>query len=821
MTLPVDDIFANLVTELKQHQRVILQAPPGAGKSTRLPLLLLQSGLYSTTEQIVILEPRRVAARQIAHFLAKSLEQKIGQQVGLTMRGQNLVSKDTVIRIVTDGVMVRQLQQNPELENVGLVIFDEFHERALQTDLALALTIDAQELNEDVRILIMSATLDLTKLSTELNAPVVESQGRQFPVDINYCKASLLPSIEEIGTAVSLAIQQQDSSILVFLSGIGEIKRLEQWLEQRIPDNCDLFPLFGGLSIEEQVQAIEPAKQGRRKIVLATNIAQTSLTIDGIDVVVDAGTERVNSYNAKTGVEQLQTQPISIASSIQRAGRAGRLRAGVCYRLGSKEVFERRRQHDIAEIERVDLAQLLLEVSLWGAKFEDLFWLSKPDASQLTMAEQSLLQLGYWQRSANGYKSTELVAHFQRLGLGLRFSKMLALAEQQQDSSLVSTGALLACYLEQNIRPNKANLAEQVEYMSAADWQKVSQDLHRLSSRLGLAKVQRQNVDVDSIGLLMLWAYPDRIAKKQGKRWKMANGSSVEFHSSQPEPSCEYIVVTGVNSSEYGHYVQSFCEIAYQDIATHANELIQTRQVTQWSEQKQSPQRSEQVRVGQLVVAEKVLPLTMSEQDWQQVWCSALQQQGWQWLERQELIVSFINKLKLAKANTKLDDFPNWTVDSLMADLTEPENWLAPYVGQIRKLPELKKLDISKVLLSNMSWQAQQEFAELCPDSYQTPAGNQRKIDYSREQPKLSVKLQEMFGEPASPAICRGQVPLTIELLSPAQRPLQVTQDLADFWQNAYVEVKKEMKGRYPKHPWPDDPVNFQATTKTKRQLNK
>ena len=820
MTLPVDDIFANLVTELKQHQRVILQAPPGAGKSTRLPLLLLESGLYSSTEQIIILEPRRVAARQIAHFLARSLGQNIGQQVGLTMRGQNLVSKETVIRIVTDGVMVRQLQQNPELENIGLVIFDEFHERALQTDLALALTLDAQELNEDVRILIMSATLDLSKLSSELDAPVVESQGRQFPVDVNYCKASLLPSIDEIGTAVSLAISQQNSSILVFLSGIGEIKRLEQWLEQRIPDNCDVFPLYGGLSIEQQVQAIEPAEQGRRKIVLATNIAQTSLTIEGIDVVVDAGTERVNTFNAKTGVEQLQTQPISIASSIQRAGRAGRLRPGVCYRLGSKEVFERRRQHDVAEIERVDLAQLLLEVSLWGARLNDLFWLSQPDRSQINMAEQSLLQLGYWQRAANGYKNTELVSDFQRLGLGLRFSKMLAFAESQRDTSLLATGALLACYLEQNIRSNKANLAEQIEYMSSADWQKLNHDLNRLCSRLTLAKVQRQDIDVDNISLLMLWAYPDRVAKKLGKRWKMANGSSVEFHSSQVEPSCEFIIVTGINSSEYGNYVQSFCEIAYQELEQHGSDLIETQQVTQWSEQKQGPQRSEQVRIGQLTISEKVLPLTMSEQDWQQVWCSALQQQGWQLLADQETVFSFINKVKLARANTKVD-FPNWTRDSLLAELTQPENWLAPYVGQIRKLPELKKLDISKILLSNMSWEVQQEFTQLCPDSYQTPAGNQRKIDYSTDKPKLSVKLQEMFGEPASPAICRGQVALTIELLSPAQRPLQVTQDLANFWQNAYVEVKKEMKGRYPKHPWPDDPVNFVATTKTKRQLNK
>ncbi len=285
MTLPVDDIFPALCAELDQHQRVILQAPPGAGKSTRLPLLLLESGLYSPSQQIVILEPRRVAARQIAHYLAKCLNQKIGQQIGLTMRGQNLVSENTIVRIVTDGVMVRELQNNPELENIGLVIFDEFHERALQTDLALALSLDAQELNEDVRILIMSATLDLSNLSEKLSAPVVESKGRQFPVDVNYVSASLIPSIDEIGSAVSLALKEQDASILVFLSGIGEIKRLQNWLEPKVDEDVLVYPLYGGLSIDEQVKAIEPVKSGNK---YQLNDKLVSLSPAGSKIIQDA-----------------------------------------------------------------------------------------------------------------------------------------------------------------------------------------------------------------------------------------------------------------------------------------------------------------------------------------------------------------------------------------------------------------------------------------------------------------------------------------------------------------------------------------------------
>jgi len=819
MSLPVDEIFAPLCCALEQNQRVILQAPPGAGKSTRLPLLLLESGHYSSTKQIIILEPRRVAARQIAHFLASNLGEKVGQRIGLSMRGQNLTSDKTIVRIVTDGVMVRQLQSDPELENIGLVIFDEFHERALQTDLALALSLEVQELNEDIRILIMSATLDLSRLSEQLDAPVVESEGRQYPVDIQYCNASLVPNIDEIGSAVLLAVQEQRTSILVFLSGVGEIKRLQTWLESKLIDDLDIFPLYGGLSIDEQVSAIQPAEQGRRKIVLATNIAQTSLTIEGIDVVVDAGIERAVVFDDKIKSEQLQTQPISIASAIQRAGRAGRLRPGICYRLGSKEVFERRRAHDIAEIERVDLSQLLLELSIWGSKFEDLFWLSQPESSLLRQAEQNLQQLGYWQSTSTGYKNTPLVSHFQTFSLGLRYSKMLAFAKESGNKEILSTAVVLASLLEQSKAFVKANLVEAIEYLSAKEWQSLQSDIKRLAGRLPLDKVTRTSLNVDYLGLLLLWAYPDRIAKKTGKRWKMANGRSVEFHSNQVEPKADFIIVAAINASEYGHYVQAFAEVEYSLIVEQVDYLIEQKESTVWSEQKQSPQKREQTTIGQLIIEEKPLPLELSEQDWQHVWSSAVLQKGLTVFGQDDSITSLLNKIELVNQYLPASAYPKWNNELLLDDLSQQENWLSPYLGQIRKLSELKKLNVTNILLSGLDWELQQQLSKLCPDTYKTPAGNERKINYLGHQPKLSVKLQEMFGEPESPAICQGKVPLMLELLSPAQRPLQVTQDLANFWQNAYVEVKKEMKGRYPKHPWPDDPVSFIATTKTKRQL--
>ena len=822
MSLPVDAIFTTLAERLAANNRVILQAPPGAGKSTRLPLLLLESGLYSAEHQIVILEPRRVAARQIAHYLAKTIGQKVGQKIGLSMRGEHKTSDETVIRIVTDGVMVRQLQSNPELNNIGLIIFDEFHERALQTDLALALTLDAQELNEQVGILIMSATLDLHALSNQLDAPIVESTGRQYPVEVSYCKSSLVPSIDEIAAAVMLAVKEQSSSILVFLSGVSEIKRLETLLTERLNDGIHLYPLFGGLSIEQQVRAIQPVTGNERKIVLATNIAQTSLTIDGIDVVVDAGTEKIMVYQSKTMSEQLQTQPISISSATQRAGRAGRLRPGHCYRLGNKESFERRKQHDIAEIERVDLSQLLLEVNLWGAKFDDLFWLTSPEASLLNAAENKLVQLGYWQQSTAGYKNTELVGEFQRSGLSLRFTKMLSFAIKYgtKTSELLSTAIVLACYLEQQKNSSNIDLISVIERLSSNDWFQLSDPIKRLANKYRLSGIKRTDIDLDIIPVLLASAYPDKIGKKQGRRWKLSNGSAVEFHSSSTEPNAEFIVVGGVNASEYGQFINLFVAIDNDQLKQALGELVVEEEVTVWSQQKQAPQKLKQQRIGQLSLSQTPMPLNLSEQDWQQVWLDAVNKQGWGALAVNDEFETLLSKLKLIQSTHPELLSLNVDKGDLLKQLQKDENWLVDYLSSVRSLAQLKKLNLSKILLAQFDWNLQQEINRLCPERYQTPAGNYHKINYLNDQPKLSIKLQEMFGEPSSPAICNGRVKLTIELLSPGKKTLQVTQDLQHFWQNAYIEVKKEMKGRYPKHPWPDDPVGFEATHKTKRQLN-
>lgn len=821
LMLPVDAIFDQLQLRLAESNRVILQAPPGAGKSTRLPLLLLQSGNYTADNQIVILEPRRVAARQIASFLAKQIGEAIGATIGLSMRGESKTSKQTVITIVTDGVMVRKIQQDPELAVIGLVIFDEFHERALQTDLALALSIDAQELNEDLRLMIMSATIDLATLSSELHAPIVESQGRQFPVSINYLPASLLPTHDEIVSAILHAAKLHTSSILVFLAGVNDINKIAGLLAPHLDQNTTCLQLHGRLSIAEQNKAIEPCSAGTRKIVLATNVAQTSLTIEGVDVVVDAGNEKLVYSQAKSGIEQLIMQPISIASAEQRAGRAGRLAPGFCYRLGSKENFERRRKFDVAEIERVDLAQLVLEVFLWGTTVEQLFWLTKPEAPRVDRACELLSSLGYLKYVDSKWQLTPLARQFQKVSTDIRSFRMIQFAQDNQttidDARLVATACLLAALLEERALAQSGDIHNALLKLSSYQWQQLLTGANRMRSRLSIKPITRSDLAEDYIGLLLCVAFPDQIAKKTAKRWKLSGGSAVEFHQREAEPSADLLVVASINASKYGHYIGHYTSVNLADIETYFPSIINTVDELTWSESKQKPSKLQQTKIGHLVLNSNPVAVNLEPSEWQSLWLkyvidNGLNVLGWD----SEKILNVRNRFSLAAKHSRDDNWPSWQEVDLLANLSK---WLAPFLSDVRTLKQLKNVDLQQILLSTIDWQQQQALNHLCPVRYLTPAGHERKLDYSGDIPKLSVKLQEMFGTPTNPAICDGKQPILIELLSPAKRPLQVTQDLNHFWQNAYQDVKKEMKGRYPKHPWPDNPVEFQATTKVKSRL--
>ena len=845
MSLPIDAVFKDLDQYLQSESRVILQAAPGAGKSTRLPLLLLQQGqnqrgTFSPNNQIVILEPRRVAARQIASYLAKQLGEKVGQTVGLAMRGENKTSSETVITIMTDGVLVKMLQADPELEGVGLVVFDEFHERALTSDLALALTLDSQELNESLGVLVMSATIDTIGLAAQLQAKIVCAEGRQYPVDIHYTKGELVPTTADILNTIKLALEQHDSSILVFLSGFAEIKSVEQALNNYLSSTSHettikVMPLYGGLSLKDQVEVIKPSPENTRKVVLATNIAQTSLTIDGIDVVVDAGQEKVVQYQGRFNTEVLVTQATSKAAAEQRAGRAGRLRPGVCYRIGSAEHWQRRAAYDVAEIERVDLSQLLLEVQAWGANIHELFWPTQPDPGLIKAATNKLISLGFWQINDKGkLQNTTLVEAFRTYGTELRVARLLHFAKSYCGSNPVKihTAALLASYLSDGSATLPDNIID-LAYR-AADSNRMLNSTKQLMIRyaklLGvrlsvsslsdvLREITQSDTALTDVAMFSAAAFPDRVAKQTKKRWKMSSGGAVEFHPNRPyqghqaevnNTASGLIVVVDFSASQFGHYVQSYAPLDFSELQTHLPELISEQKKVTWSESKQAPSASIHTMIGHLIIEQKNTSLSLSDDEWIELWLDyvkkGLEEKGASVFGSQEQKVqSLLTRVALAKSLNAIEDWPELTVETLGEQL---DDWLAPYLNNIRSAKQLNALNFTELLETWLGWNRVQQLNQLCPFSYVTPAGNKVKIDYISSPPKIAVRLQEMFGEPQSPRICNNQQPLLIELLSPARRPLQLTQDLANFWQNAYVEVKKEMKGRYPKHRWPDDPAN-------------
>ncbi|GAA0301358.1 ATP-dependent helicase HrpB [Psychrosphaera haliotis] len=852
-SLPVDQIFPELCSLLKQQTRLVLQAEPGAGKSTRLPLLLVKegenlSGQFSPNNQIIILEPRRVAARQIAHYLAKQLNEKVGQTIGLAMRGENHTSSQTVLTVVTDGVLVKMLQQDPELSGIGLVIFDEFHERSLSSDLALALSMDCQQLNENLALLIMSATIDIKNISEQLDASVISAAGRQFPIEYRYVPSELIPTADNIVSAIKTALAETHSSILVFLPGMADIKRVSSYIASHLPNNTEVHSLFGGLSIDQQVKAIEPAPKGKRKIVLATNIAQTSLTIDGIDVVIDSGQEKVNVYQPRINADTLISQAISKSSAAQRAGRAGRLRPGVCYRLGSEEHWGRKPAFDVAEIERSDLSQLLLEITLWGSQFDDLFWASKPEISALKAAEKKLVALQYLERSQTEVKksghepstdcaqskliTTALSTQYQSFGSDLRLTRLLSYAKQM-GPVFTQTGCYLSAWLDVGLNDSQIRIPENISDMLSANPAKsdkmparVAKQYKKIATKLSIEPSKGNTVDADVFGVLLAHAFPDRIAKKTSKRWKMSNGGAVEFHHSSVPSNSDFIVVLDFSASKYGHYIRHYAELSESQVDEYLSDLVVTKESVTWSSQKQSPVAFMETKIGELVLEQKPIKVNFSEQQWQKVWLDYVSQTGLKsfganekkiqvWLTKLAYITNSVKGTE-SETSSKAQSWPEYSVEWLMDNT---EKWLSPFLGNVRSLPQLQKLDVITMLNSLLTWEQQQQLKAWFPSHYETPAGTRCKIDYGNTPPKISVRLQEMFGEPASPAIFHGKVALLIELLSPAQRPIQLTQDLAHFWNNAYVEVKKEMKGRYPKHRWPDSPQTELAGHSLKKKM--
>ncbi|BBQ85442.1 MULTISPECIES: ATP-dependent helicase HrpB [Enterobacteriaceae] len=804
--LPVASVLPELLHALRHAPQVLLNAPTGAGKSTWLPLQILRDG--GIDGRILLLEPRRLAARNVAQRLAELLNEKPGETVGYRMRAETCVGPNTRLEVVTEGILTRMIQHDPELSGVGLVILDEFHERSLQADLALALLLDVQQgLRDDLKLLIMSATLDNERLQRLLaEAPTIVSEGRAYPVERRY---QSLPAQLRFDEAVAIAtaelLRNESGSLLLFLPGVGEIQRVQEHLTERVADDVLLCPLYGVLPLNAQRQAILPAPPGKRKVVLATNIAETSLTIEGIRLVVDSAQERVARFDARTGLTRLVTQRVSQASMTQRAGRAGRLAPGVCVHLLAKEQAERASAQSDAEILQSDLSALLLDVLQWGcADPSQLRWLDMPPAANLAAARRLLTQL----QALDGERLTAKGQKMAALGNDPRLAAMLVAAESDDE---VATAARLAAILEEPPRGASSDLLLAFS-RPQGNWQQRSQQLcKRLNRRAGQA-------DVDAVAPLLAQGFPDRIARRRGLegRYQLANGMGAMLNADDALGRHEWLIAPLLlqgNASPDARILQA-CAVEIYGLVSRCPVLLHQSDTIEWDDAQGTLKALRRSQIGQLTLS--VRPLAKpSENELHQAMLTGIREKGLSVLNWTNEAEQLRLRLRCAARWLPEDDWPAVDDASLLAAL---ESWLLPHMSGVHSLRSLKSLDLRQALLDWLPWSLRQRLDSQLPTHYTVPTGSRIAIRYDEDNPPaLAVRMQEMFGEARTPTIAEGRVALVLELLSPAQRPLQITRDLSAFWQGAYREVQKEMKGRYPKHVWPDDPANTAPTRRTKK----
>ncbi|EGR2739969.1 ATP-dependent helicase HrpB [Vibrio parahaemolyticus] len=817
--LPIEAVMPQLLTAVKHQHQVILKAAPGAGKSTYFPLQLIQNQVV--TGKVIMLEPRRLAARNIARYLAEQLGEQVGQRVGYRVRGETKVSASTQLEIVTEGVMTRMIQNDPELDGVDLLIFDEFHERSIHADTALALSLEVQEaLRDDLKLVVMSATLDQEALQSLLpEACYIESEGRSFAVETRYAPLTAndhLPTV--MAKNIESLMNKESGSLLAFLPGVAAIKQVQERLSH-LPDDVEVCPLYGQLSFTEQQKAISPAEKGKRKVVLATNIAETSLTIEGIRLVVDSGLERVARFDLKNGLTRLEQTRIAQSSAIQRAGRAGRIEEGICVRLYSESQLKQQPQVPQPEILHSDLASLVMELAFWGTTdIHELKWLDIPSAAALQQAKQLLFSLGLiteqGQLTAEGKQAHDL-------GVEPRAAAMLIKSQSHSDKMV--NVALAAVALIEEPERNVTNIAHSLHRWLSGSHPKKSLLLKRaqsLAHKLDTTFSLRE-VDEDALPLVLSLAFPDRIAQQRANqfgRFALANGHGAECRPDDMLGGCEYLVAIDLmRSHSNSSQIHLACELDVNILQTTFDSLFSTKEVVDWDEKKGRLVAEKQRKLGQLVIERVSLP-NPGKEKMTQALLTYVRRQGLSSLNWTPAAESLLERIRCAVDWLPEQAWPMFDEASLLDSLDE---WLEPYMTSVASVKDLSKINLVEALNARLGWPLNQHLDEWLPEHYQLPTGTKKRIRYQHgHEPVLSVRMQEVFGESTSPTVALGRKRLVLELLSPAQRPLQVTSDLAAFWNGSYKDVQKEMKGRYPKHVWPDDPANHVATTKTKRQLN-
>ena len=822
--LPISEKISPIRESLRQNSRLILQAPPGAGKTTSVPLSLLNEP-WLGGKKIVMLQPRRLAARAAATRMAELLGEKVGERIGYHIRGERKASQQTQILVITEGILTRYFQSDPGLEDTALIIFDEFHERNLHSDLSLALALQSQEvLRDDLKILVMSATLDTHGLSELMEHPkVITSEGRSYPVQISYRPPSSTPLspreiVPEALRTVLDALQNDEGDILVFLPGEREIGELESRLaEYAEASKADLIiaPLYGNLGKEEQHRAILPAP--KRKIVLATNIAETSLTIEGIRIVIDTGLERIARFDPASGMERLVTQKISRASAEQRAGRSGRTAPGKCYRLWSLHEHHTLAPYRAPDILTADLTPMALELAAWGS--DGLRWIDPPAPSALSHARELLSELGALDNGA-------ITPHGRILLSAPLHPRLGHMIERAGELGYGSEAVLLAALLSERdiLRTDErhSDLGERFWILKETIMsRRTPPHLHNVvqSAREIAARTEKTltfaGESHDALSLVLSFAYPDRIARARGGgKFLTSGGKEVFLPPTDPLSREEWLVVAQSDGETTSARVRLALAASVETLRLHHGKAFSLTRSIEWNPKERRVEARTAERLGAITLCERPLadpdPETVKRVLLEGIRTHGLEALGWD-----ESVRALQNRLVAFGRHRPQQCGSDFSDTALLERL---EEWLLPYLGAHRSLDECKSLEWGTILLSSLPWDVQQELERLLPSHFTAPTGSRIEIDYgSPDAPVLAVRIQEMFGTAVHPAVLEGQLPLTVHLLSPAHRPIQVTRDLIGFWSGSYSDVKKELKGRYPKHFWPDDPATAEATKRTKK----
>ena len=853
--LPINAVLPSLINAFRENDDVILEAEPGAGKTTVVPLALLNSD-WLEENIILMLEPRRVAARAAAERMAATLGEAVGETIGYQVRHEKKYSSKTKVLVVTEGILARKLQADPSLDGIGLVIFDEFHERNLDSDLALAFCLQSRDYFREttpLKLLVMSATLDSLALAKCLpNAPTIKSAGRSFPVELKYSDDLTLfhnstlnnqsknSRNEFVCHAIQHMLNTHNGSMLVFLPGRGEISAIHEQLQTFIDEDISVLPLHGSLSLAEQRRAISSKDDvDVRKVVLATDIAETSLTIDNITIVVDTGLARKPEFDPKAAMTRLATKRISLASATQRAGRAGRLGPGVALRLWPKHEETQFEKHSVPEIRSTDLTQFALQLFCWGAYDPaELQLVDQPQSSAFHQARDLLIQLEAISIIDGRVQLTELGRLMGLVPAHPRIANMLLQSVRIKHARL---GAIIAsiCGEQDPFRDWSASIIERIELFIeskpcpnfAKAWkQRVEKQIQQFKSLVNsfdlpdsFVKRSSEHISTDitdTIGFLLACAFPDRIAKQTTRgSYKLANGRQATLEDTDRLQNERWLVISdlGGRAGSQTDRIYSAAPFSITTLEDQFNHATSISHNICWNKADKRFQAEQQHTIGKLVFKSKPVNDISSEARTEAI-ARYIQQENLSPLNWDKTASQLCARIELLKKVDNEGAWPDFSRETLRKTVV---TWLGPYLAPVNTASDLAKLKLNDILRNSLDWEQQKRLDQLAPLSFKAPSGSNISIDYSQSSPALSVKLQEMFGCNQTPSILNGKVPLSIHLLSPAQRPLQITQDLEHFWQTSYHEIKKEMKGRYPKHPWPDDPVSAEATRFTKSRIAK